>query len=231
MRIIIFTDSLGRPRPDLNDQDCTYYEDVYGYKLKQYFENDEVELLYIESLDSEDAIHWAQRMVAFRAPDLVVFHLGINDCAPRLFKKGSKSILFNPFFQKITFNIFVRAISYFRKIFTKIRPLVYVDKKDFKNNFEEIITEIKKYNSKVEFISISIAKSDYLDSRSFNYNKNVIEYNKILKEIFKKNYIEMNDIISEDGFISDHVHLTKEAHHKLYEILKQKIKELKRCVE
>jgi lysophospholipase L1-like esterase len=226
MRILIFTDSLGRPRPDILNTEKTLYKDVYGYKLKEYFKNKhDIELLYIESLDTEDAIHWSQRMVAFREPDLVIFHLGINDCVPRLFKKGSRNIIFNTLFRKVTFDLFLKLYSYFRFFITKIKKIVYVDKKNFKNNFKLIIDEIKKYNSNVNFMGISIAKSDILDKKSFNYNKNIIDYNIVLKDIFQDNYIEINDIINEHGLISDHLHLTKKSHKKLFEVISNKIEE------
>lgn len=233
MRIIIFTDSLGRPRPNIADLEKTVYEDVYGYKLKKYFlHKHEIELIYIESLDTQDVIHWSQRMVAFRNPDLVVFHLGINDCAPRLFKKNANSIVYNKLFRKITFDLFLKLISYFRFQITKIRKLVYVNKQEFKDNFYTMIDEILKYNSNCKFLCISIAKSDVLNKKSFNYNSNIIEYNKILLEIFNDGYIEINDIISKNGLISDHIHLSIKSHEVLFEIIKNKIQELeKKCVE
>ena len=231
MRIIIFTDSMGRPRPDLIEPDRTCYEDVYGYKLKKYFDNDEVELLYIESLDTEDAIHWSQRMVAFREPDLVIFHLGINDCVPRLFKKGNKNILFNPLFQKVTFNFFLKLFSYFRYFFTKVKPIVYVKKNDFYQNFQEMMREIEKYNSEVRFIGIGIAKSDIYNKKSFGYNQNILEYNQVLSDIFKDNYINIDKAVDKYGLIADNLHLSKKSHNELFKLLKSRIEVLKKCVE
>jgi len=230
MRIIIFTDSLGRPRPDINMNDKTLYADVYGYKLKKYFDKDEVELLYIESLDTKDALHWSQRMVAFREPDLVIFHLGINDTVPRIFKKGSRNIIFNPLFRKITFDFFLKFFSYFRYVITKIRPIVYVSKEDFYKNFQNMMDEIKKYNKNTQFIAIGISKSDIHNKKSFGYNKNIIEYNEILLKIFEENYININTIVDNSGLIADNLHLTKESHQELFLVLKKRIEELK-CVE
>jgi lysophospholipase L1-like esterase len=229
MRIIIFTDSLGRPRPDISDLEKTVYEDVYGYKLKEYFlYKHEIELIYIESLDTQDAIHWSQRMVAFRNPDLVIFHIGVNDCVPRLFKKNTNSIIFNKLFRKITFDFSLKLMSYFRYSITKIRKLVYVDRKDFKTNFSIMCDEILRYNNNCKFFCVSIAKSDKLDEKSFNYNKNIIDYNKVLSEIFQNGYIEINEIINKNGLISDHIHLTIKSHKVLFEIIKNKIQELEK---
>lgn len=231
MRIIIFTDSMGRPRPDVPNGDKTSYNDVYGYKLKEYFSKDEVELLYVESLDTQDAIHWSQRLVAFREPDLVIYHLGINDCAPRLFKKGSRNIVFHPLFRKVTFDSFLKLFAYFRYFITKVRPIVYVDKDNFHQNIKDMIAEVKKYSSGVQFIGIGIAKSDTQNKKSFGYNQNIIEYNEILSTIFKENYIEINTVIDKHGLVSDNIHLTKESHQGLFEVLKSRIEVLKKCVE
>lgn len=227
MRIIIFTDSLGRPRPDILESERTYYKDVYGYKLKKNFKFEhEIELIYIESLDTEDAIHWSQRMVAFREPDLVIFQIGVNDCAPRLFKKNTRCIIFNEYFRKITFDFFLKLISYFRYSFTKLRKLVYVSKENYEKNINTICDEILKYNSKCKFIYISTAKSDNLDKKSYHYNQNIEEYNLILKNKFKENYIDINSLISKNGLIFDNIHLNKESHEKLYQVLKNKIGEV-----
>jgi lysophospholipase L1-like esterase len=228
MRIIIFTDSLGRPRPDISDTEKTEYEDVYGYKLKKYFDNKhEIELIYIDSLDTDDAIYWSQRMVAFRKPDIVIFQFGLNDCVPRLFKKNSKSIILNNFFKKITFNVFFLAMSYFRRQITFLRRIVYVSKEKFFINLTTIKSEILKYNNSCKFIILSIAKSDKNNLRSFNYNKNIDEYNNIFLEVFgQKNYIDVNSILNQDDFISDNIHLSKKGHLKIYQVLKNKIEEL-----
>lgn len=233
MRIIIFTDSLGRPRPDINQDEATEYEDTYGYKVKKHFANNhDIELLYIESLDTIDAIHWSQRMVAFRRPDIVIFQIGINDCAPRIFKKKSNSIFLNKKFNKITFNLFMKFIGTYRFYLTKVLNRTYTSPQEFRRNFSIIISEIKKYNINARFITISIAKtSNSLSKRSYNINNNINTYNAILKDIFINSnyYVDVNDISScETLTISDGIHLTKETHKKLAEILKKNINE---CVE
>lgn len=228
MKIIIFTDSLGRPRPDINNDERTEYEDVYGYKLREYFKNQhEIELIYIDSLDTDDAIYWSQRMVAFRKPDLVIFHIGLNDCVPRLFKKNNRSIVLNKIFKKITFNMFFLGMSYFRRQITFFRRIVYVPKKRFSKNLENIKSEILKYNATCKFIVLTIAKSDKHNQRSYNYNKNIDRYNQIFFKVFgKESCIEVNEILKQDDFISDYIHLSASAHLKLYEILKKRIGEI-----
>lgn len=227
MKIIIFSDSLGRPRPDIHLSESTEYEDVYGYLLKEHYKAlHDIEIIYIDSLDTSDAIFWSQRMVAFRRPDCVIFHLGLNDCVPRLFKKNSRSLLLNPFFRKVSFDLFLRFISRFRHFFTFIRRITYVSQKDFRKNLIKIKKEIELYNLECKFICILIAKSAKQNSRSCGYNKNIEKYNFIFSEIFQ-NTLDVNNVLVEDDFISDDIHLTKQGHIKIFNHLRNLIDRLK----
>lgn len=221
-RIIILSDSLGRARPDIQLKDRTRYCDTYGYILQKVLINKYiVEICYIESLDSIDAIFWNQRMVAFREPDIVIYHIGINDCAPRLFKKNSSALILKPFFRKFTCDLFLRILSYYRSFFTKLVRKVYVDKKTFKENIKTMIQEVKKYNPNCKFFCITIAMGDELYvKKSPDINKNIREYNKILKDCFSGRCIDINEIVKlNDMHISDGVHLSKKAHKQLAEHL------------
>ena len=232
MRIVIFTDSLGRPRPDLDRFEKTNYEDVYGYQLKKYYEGiHDVELIYIESLDTEDAKFWGERMVAFREPDLVVFQMGINDCAPRIFQKNTflQCILNNQFFKKYTKNIIPRIASKFRLFITKNFQKVYVKPNEFELNYKHIMNTIKKYNQNCQFLCLSIFESDLLDNKSYGFNKNVIKYNYLLKKIFEDKYIDINSLLTKPCLISDGVHMAKKAHDEVFHLLKQKVEQV--CAE
>ncbi len=224
MKVIIFSDSLGRPRPDLSDvNQRTCINDVYGELLKEsYSETINVELIYIESLDSRDAIFWGERMVAFREPDVVFFHFGINDCAPRLFRKNSRSILLNKNFMKFTNNLFLKFASYFRYQITRYRKLVYIPVNDFIKNIETIETSVLLYSPNCEFYFLGIIGSLALNKKSYNYNKNIAVYNASLKNKYSKKFIDVENLVGNDkGLIEDNVHLNKGAHKIIFNKLKQ----------
>ena len=178
MRIVILADSLARARPDLPAKDRTRYEDVYGYLIeRRYWCRHEVVLSYVESLDSQDGVHWSQRMVAYREPDVVIYQLGINDCAPRVFRKESRSIFLRPWFIKLTRNIVLRLVHRFRGVLTRIRRLVYVKPADFERNFLEMMAEVRRYSPAARFYAVSIGEVPAsMNERSYRYNENVREY-------------------------------------------------------
>lgn len=224
-RVVIFSDSLGRPRPEMDLANRTVYSDVYGKKLGVLLGTDyEVEICYMGSLDSEDGVLLSQEMVAYREPDIVVFQIGINDCAPRLFKKNSQSIILKPWFRKLTKDVILRGMSYFRAIITKFIKKEYVSVSNYRLNYKKMIENIQEYNPKCVFYAISIANGDdaYV-KKSPNINNNINEYNGVLKEIFENNYIDINSLDINKLHINDMIHLTKEAHTKLAEAIYEKI--------
>jgi lysophospholipase L1-like esterase len=228
VRVVILADSLGRPRPNIDDAEATEYEQVYGYLLRGLLgEGADVELCYIESLDSQEARHWSQRMVAFRRPDVVVYHFGINDCAPRLFKKGNRALVLRPWFRKLTRDVVLTQMSRQRRRITRIRPLVYTPRAEFESNLRAIVEEVRAYSPAARFFAVSIALApERLARRSTGMNENVLAYNAIVERVFGEGYVEVNDLIGgESGLIGDGIHLTAATHARLAEDLAARIRD------
>ena len=231
MRIIVLTDSLGRARPDLK-KDTTQYEDVYFSLLRDKFrlqDNLELILLTFEGIDTNLAIEQSKKSVAFRNPDIVIYHLGANDCSPRIFKRGSNPVIYRKWFSKITGNIFSKLITRYRRRITKFRKLVYVKPENFIENIHKMKVEVSKYSPDAVFFHVSIAESfDWMNNRSYGHLDNVRKYNQILKNEYGSNFIDINDLVPkvEDRLINDGVHFTKHTHQILAEKLYQDLSNL-----
>ena len=186
-RVIIFSDSLGRPRPDLSVTDRTVYSDVYGKKLEQLLGAEyDVEICYVESLDTDDGIFWAERMVAFREPDIVVFQIGINDCAPRIFSKKSSCIILKPWFRKLTHDFFLRVIGFFRPHITRCMKKVYVHVNKYKTNYKIIGNKFsktlgKKNHQLPESLTRNLLKQEKILKNNLNLEKLRQNINKIIR--------------------------------------------------
>lgn len=226
VRIIVLSDSLGRPRPNLKPEEATEYEQTYGYLLRvARAASDEVEIANVSSLDSIEALHWSQHMVAYRRPDFVIFHFGINDCAPRLFKKGGRALTLQPWFRKLTKDFFLRKMSRYRRHITRLRPITFTKPDEFERNFRQIIEEVRAYSPHVQFLAISIALApEWLNRRSTGINANVCRYNAVIERIFGENYVEINDFTGgESGMLSDGIHLTAGTHARLAAELERRV--------
>ena len=231
MRIIILSDSLGRPRPHLASDEATEYEQTYGYLLRTALgQADEVEIAYVESLDSIEARHWSQRMVAYRRPDVAIFHFGINDCAPRLFRKGNRALALRPWFRKITGDVILKQMSRYRRHMTRLRPMTYTTPAEFEANLRHIVEDVSTYSPDARFLAISIALApERLNRRSTGMNANVAAHNAIIERVFGDGYVEINDLTGgECGLLSDGIHLAAASHARLAEELERRIRALPR---
>ena len=179
----------------------------------------------MESLDTLDAIHWSERMIAFRRPDLVFFHLGINDCAPRIFKKNRRYFIFKRWFRTLSRDVLLKCIHKCRPYLIKyiVRNRVYVRPDEFKTNFHQMVNTIKNYSPRCKFYALSIAMpTSKYEYKSPGIKDNVCLYNEVLESVFRENYLDVDKILGQspnDYLISDEVHLTKESHQKIYSFI------------
>lgn len=229
MRIVIFGDSLIMPRPFLDEPSRTEYEDVYAWQVRSELKaKHEIDICYMGGLDTDDAIGWSEQMVAYKRPDLVIFHIGINDSAPRLFRKHSKSILLNRYFRKLTFNAGMWLLNRYRYQVTRCIKKTYVTRHQFRRNLDSIVTKMREFNPAAQVMAISIARtSTHLARRSFGINSNIDDYNAILQQFAGDGYIDVNSLLpNEQMLIEDGIHLTKKAHRLLAERLVKVIEEI-----
>jgi lysophospholipase L1-like esterase len=226
LRIVVFSDSLGLPRPHLPIYERTAYEDVYSHRLRQKLAGlCEVEICYFISLDSEEAVSLAKYQIAFRRPDLVIFHLGVNDCAPRVFKKGNRNIVFRPWFPKQMRRLVLGFVRRYRRFLTRyvFRNRVYVPLDRFRQNLLKLQEIIHAHSPHCLFLALSIVPTlPSLSHRSYGFNANVARYNVVLREIFGENYVDLDGLLGgtpEAYLLSDGIHLQKQSHIQVAEHL------------
>ncbi len=235
--ITIVGDSLSMVRPQADID----YVDTYEYKLQNYLGSDFHVIQRSKRLNDVNVVAESlEDDVLNNNSKFVILHVGIVDCAPRLFSRNVY-LFFNfisryPILRKIVSTI-IKFKSRNRRFWTRICPKTYVSKDVFHERLEFIINQIKeRTNSHV--IIINIADTNNRNKkRSYNYDKNIKEYNSIIKEIILKNkknceLIDFYNIIQnwnkDKLLLDDGVHISKEAHDLIARLLCQKINELKK---
>jgi lysophospholipase L1-like esterase len=231
--VLIFGDSLLLPREFLEGPDRTTYEDTYVAQaraaLRDRFDVDAIPSI---SLDSQDVLYSAQFMLAPRRPAALVLHYGVNDCAPRLFRKGSRSVLRAPWFQRITRNLVLRAILRIKPWIFRRRRVVYVGEEEFERNTREAVELVREASPDCVFLAIGIsAKPDWMEARHPGYQEQVQRYNAILARVFGDGFVDVNALVPvERQLISDGIHLTPEAHAEVARALVARVETLTRRV-
>ncbi|MHA1292118.1 MAG: SGNH/GDSL hydrolase family protein [Promethearchaeota archaeon] len=215
MRVIIIGDSLILHHPAHYNS----IHDTYGFILKKYLSlqgKDEIFIIMPRSGNNTNNTKYQSKprriiydIIQYQ-PDIVIVHLGIVDCAPRLFTQTQRDIISSlPIFMR---RKIIRFLSKHRYGFTKVFQKVYVEINEFKKNYQTIIEAIIK-NGAIPIIINILKPSEDLIHRSFNFDGKVRSYNKILLEISKKyniNLIDLYSLISENPELrwKDGIHLS-----------------------
>ncbi|MDY9922949.1 SGNH/GDSL hydrolase family protein [Methanobacterium sp.] len=230
--ITIVGDSLSMVRP----WDGILYKDTYVYKLQELLNNNYIIIHYSERANNillEYNRVVGQDGMLYSQPDIIIIHLGIVDCAPRLFSQQKHQIL--NFLSSLTiFNsitsFYMQFKSKHRRFFTKNFPKTYVPIEIFKDKFEYLINEIRK-NTNAKVLIINIADTNKINkARSYGFEKNILEYNQILEDLVNDNkdicslinFFELTNL-NKHLILEDGIHLSKMGHEILAKILFKKI--------
>lgn len=175
-RLVIIGDSLAMPRPEVP------YELTYPYLLKGKLgprwevinrarRANRIDV-QMEEQNLCDDIFWLE-------PDIVVVHLGIVDCAPRLFSVRQRHLL-----ERIPAVVRYRIIgvaSRHRAFLTKHFPKQYVPLGAFEQLYEALIARLRNLN--MYTITCNIADtSEKNKSRSFGFAQNIRMYNRVIED-------------------------------------------------
>jgi lysophospholipase L1-like esterase len=234
--ITIIGDSLSLPS---SDEKITL-KDTYPFKLQSMLYPDNYHVVVRSSgRNSVSTVSLREnldRNVLYNDSEYVIFHLGIVDCAPRLFSLMQDRILYvfsiTPGLKTIA-NLIFKFQTKYRWFFTKSFPKTYVSKKEFKEKYSLILKEIREQARPKKFFLINIAEtSEENKKKSYNFEKNIADYNAILSELAEENsdICELVDFFPETkrnrNFIlaGEGIHLTRAGHNRLAEILYKKIK-------
>lgn len=140
--------------------------------------------------------------VDYRNPDFVVIHVGIVDCAPRVFSPGQRYFVerFLPGFLRNTLLTFVH--EYRNRLIRKRQNVVYTPLDEFARGVSEVVVRSVKTKVRRLFLVNILTPSDDLEARSPGYKEKVHCYNNILRDIaLASDHVELVDF---DGMIRIH---------------------------
>jgi hypothetical protein len=219
-QITILSDSLAMPRPD--EVECPiFYRDIYSYKLESRLGIRVINRARRSNTTKEQSLK--QNMyddILFLNSKFVILHLGICDCAPRLFSKRFGKYFVNNIRPEFLRNKFVKFFSDYRYTFTKLYLIQDVNAFNFSVNLDYILKFI--INSGSVPIVVDIAQtSEKNNSRSYLFNSHISKYNEIIYEKCKKYDSFVVNLNSESRnrnlLISDGIHLNIEGHDFIFE--------------
>lgn len=214
-RVVIVSDSLSMPRPD-EQPIALLYEETFPYLLRKEL-NNEYEIINRGRRSNTVSDQCIDQNIfddiLLLYPKFVVVHLGICDCAPRLFsKRFGKYIIGNirPTFLRI---YIISLFSRHRLFLTKHFLIQDVSIKKFAYLYDYLISTIIEFGSIPIIVNISRTSSKN-ESRSFKFKEHIENYNKVILETanrYKTIHIDMhvvsgnNEILLPDGIHYNHL--------------------------
>ena len=225
----ILSDSLAMPRPD--EVECPIlYRDIYSYKLEERLGIKVVNRARRSNTTKEQSLK--QNMyddVLFLNSKYVILHLGICDCAPRLFSKRFGKYFVDKIRPKFLRGAFIRFFSDNRYAFTKLYLIQDVNAVNFSVYLDYILNFILESGSVPIVIDIA-QTSEKNNSRSYLFNTHISNYNKIIHEKCKKYDAFIVNLNSESKkrnlLISDGIHLNIKGHDFIVDEILKIVKEI-----
>ncbi|MCK9491393.1 MAG: SGNH/GDSL hydrolase family protein [Sulfurimonas sp.] len=176
------------------------------------------------TLISSSTSYYKEYLESNKNNNYIIIHLGIVDCSPRIFNKIEKKI--------IDCTLGISVVNKFTKLFlnyrtknrfyyTKKNSYVEVNIDEFDKNIRKIIKQLLElnYNLKKIFLINIASSNDYIKSKSYNIESNIIQYNKIYDDVaqsFQK-IVDIIDVYSFtknnlDGLLNDGQHISSKTH-------------------
>jgi hypothetical protein len=225
MNLVILGDSLPLPRPN----EGVLFEHTYPSILQRMLNGNAYVINRSKRANNSRKAALPNNLSADITdfnPEVLIYHIGIVDCAPRLFSEFQQKIL-----EKMPSFISRRIIKFFsskRYFFTRTFPKVYVKRKAFYKNVKQTISFAKQYTDKIILVGICHANSNVL-KKSFSFADNVNKYNDELIKISNElgvDYLDTRLLNPEHDLLSDGIHYNLSANEKLAMAILEKIKSL-----
>ena len=225
MKILILADSLALPREGVGGD--ALLEATYPFLLDQWLRlrlGRSAPILFERGMRRrtiEYVIDEWNELVELRKPDVVIVHVGIVDCAPRVFLRREASFVANIRFAWLRERILKFAHDHRRAIVQR-RGRVYVPLVRFERLVQTVVQKARQAKLKsLVFVNI-ISPPDWVEERSPGFQNNVIAYNGILQDQTKHDWvslIDLNTLVKNkggtDNLTVDGIHVNERGHELL----------------
>ncbi len=236
LKIAIVADSLALPRPA--DAGLVRYEETYPVLLRRMLCNavPDREVLIAERGQRFRTMgsvlqDWTE-IVEYRQPHFVVVHVGIVDCAPRIFSANERSRL-----ERLRPALLRRAVLW---AIRKLRPLlisaraqrVYTRLPDFETACRSVLERARESGVQHVIVVNILQPTAELESRSPGYIANHAAYNTVLRSVCADKDVVLLDydrLVQQAGGTAamtvDGMHPNPAGHHLLAQAICEAIAE------
>lgn len=233
MKITILADSLGLPRDDVGVGD--YFEVTYTYLLDQSLKarfGSRAPML-IEKGTRRRTVEYVlddwNEEVELKKPQILIIHVGIVDCAPRVFLRREYNFVAGLRFTWVRKRILKFAHDHRRRII-ETRRKVYVPLARFEKLVDEVVQRAQRDQVRLLLFINILSPPDAIEARSPGFQRNVDLYNQVLSRQTQHPHVELldlNGIVQAEGgteaLTIDGIHLNERGHKLLLRELEKHV--------
>ena len=233
MKIAILADSLALPREDVGGDELleVTYPFLLDQSLRRLF-GAAAPIIFERGMRRrtiEYVLAEWNELVELRKPQIVIVHVGVVDCAPRVFLRREASFVANIRFRWLRDRIFKFTHDHRRRI-VQFRRKVYVPLPRFERLVQQVVEKAREAEvQSLVFINI-IRPPDSVEERSPGFQSNVIAYNQVLQGQTKHDFVSLIDLDrmvqdggGSDALTVDGIHLNERGHILLAQELEQHV--------
>ena len=228
MKIVIFGDSLALPREDVGGDKML--EVTYPFLLDQSLRRQfgaAAPIIFERGMRRrtiEYVLDEWNELVELRKPQIVIVHVGIVDCAPRVFLRREASLVANIRFARLGDRIFKFTHDHRRRI-VQFRRKVYVPLPRFERLVQQVVEKARQAEVQLLVFVNIIRPPDSVEERSPGFQSNVIAYNQVLQTQTKHSFVSLIDLnaMVNETLTVDGIHLNERGHALLAKQLETRI--------
>ena len=233
MKILILADSLALPREGVGGNSLleVTYPFLFDQRLRRRL-GASAPITFERGMRRrtiEYVLDEWNELVELRKPDVVIVHVGIVDCAPRVFLRRESSFVANIRFPWLR-NRILKFVHDHRRSIVEKRRKVYVPLPRFERLVQNVVEKAREAKLTLLLFVNIISPPNSVEDRSPGFQNNVLAYNRVLHDQTKHAWvslIDLNNLIQTAGgtqnLTVDGIHLSERGHDLLAKELEKHV--------
>lgn len=217
-RFVILGDSLGLPRPDDRDGALGGAERTYPGFLREAHPDRAIESLCQRYFTSEQVLQLAIADDALGRGDDVVVHIGLNDCANRMFLERERLAL-NLVSDDTRERIVEFARRHRRALIEHLPSYHYVELPMFAANLDALAALMTARGARSLVLATIILPPERFWAATPGIHQNFGRYNQVIRDVARRHRSTLLDIdrlvwarLGDDVLLPDGMHLSRAGH-------------------
>lgn len=216
--MLILGDSLGLPRPESKSGPAKGADETYPMMLLDLLPTHQVESHCQRYFTSESVLQLLEANPELGSNADVVVHIGLNDCAKRMFLEPQRLAL-DALTPAVKDRMVAFAQRYRKVLLAELPALHYVDPHDFTAHLESVVSTLRTRSARRILLTTIILPPERFWPATPGINANFGDYNQRIMQVVERTGVTLFDLDRlvwatqhESVLLDDGMHLSPRGH-------------------